>query len=121
MPKQCVHCGETKSSKEFYGRETGCKECKKEKANEWKMQMEEDLAELDERVDQMKVDHKQLRRMSSDIITVQSQVALMSEMGAQQKETIDDVVERLENLCIMVTRLTKSVMKMTDKTQEGSS
>lgn len=115
MPKECIHCHEVKSSKEYYGRETGCKECKKEMRNEWKKEMEEDLALLEEQVDKMSIDRKRLRRLSTDNAAVLGQLGGLTDLGLQQKETLDDVVERLEHLTIVVERLTKCVMAMVRK------
>lgn len=67
MPKQCIHRGEINSSGEYYGRETGCKNCKEIRANK----MEEDLTELEERVDKININQKHLREILTDIITVQ--------------------------------------------------
>jgi uncharacterized protein with PhoU and TrkA domain len=83
-----------------------------------KSRLEENIVELEEKVDKMKLDRKYLRRMSADVITVQEQVTNLTEMGQQQKETIDDVSERLEHLTIMVSRLTQAVMKMATEPRE---
>lgn len=48
--------------------------------------------------------------MSADIITVQDQVNNLTSMGMQQKKTIDEVAERLEHLCVIVSRITKSAL-----------
>lgn len=115
MPRECIHCHESKSSKEFYGRETGCKDCKRALRQDCKSQLDKEIAELETKVDEMSLNqsqyNKHLRRMSSELLNVQDQLTGFTTMSLQQKEVIDDVADRLEHLTTVVTRLTQSVKK----------
>lgn len=109
--QECGECSSIWSCTDFYGRDA-CPSCEKAKVNEKRKQLDLDMARIEailaELVLAREQDNTEIHKISADN-------RAMTEVTSQHRGKIDTIVEQLEYLNTMMSRLTKSVVTMLEK------
>ncbi len=107
MPKKCIHCHEVKKSSEFYGREAGCKECKKAAQKKRRDALRNAVTALEQKLDQSIIENevlqdriesleKQVKSLKiADHTTCQEEISKLQEEVALTQEVYTKTAEAM--------------------------